>query len=221
MKVAILGPGRMSSAMAGHWARSGHEVLIAGRTPDKVAALVDRLGPPARSVDFGEAVAEADVVLIGARGEGVAWTIEQAGAESFDRKVVIDISGPISRPHYVGDGPSLAEDLQRLIPGAHVVKGFALNRACTWDMEKISFDGHPLSIPLAGDDEGAKTAVSELVRSMGCTPIDFGGLERSRNLEAFAAVLVRLLLEGHDQYEVFNLLVRVPHWEDAGAAQRA
>lgn len=221
MKVAILGPGRMSSAMAGHWARAGHELLIAGRTPEKVDALVEKLGPPARAADFGDAAAAADAVLMGARGDGVAWTVEQAGVANFDGKVVIDISGPIARPHYVGDIPSLAEDLQRLIPRAHVVKGFALNRACTWDMEQISFDGYPLSIPLAGDDERAKAVVSELVRSMGCTPIDFGGLERARNLEAFAAVLVRLLLEGHDQFEVFNLLVRVPDWEVAEAGQRA
>lgn len=151
--------------------------------------------------------------------QGVSWTVDQNGAERFGGEVVIDIGGAIPRPHYLGDVPSLAEELQQLIPGARVVKGFALNRACTWGMDSVSFDGYPLSVPVAGDDPEAKAIVSQLATDLGCTPIDFGGLVRSRNLEAFAAVLVRLLLEGHDQYEVFNLLVRVPDWENEPPAK--
>ncbi|MEU6729383.1 NAD(P)-binding domain-containing protein [Nonomuraea wenchangensis] len=213
MKIAILGPGRMSRALAGHWVKAGHEILIAGRTPDRAEALASELGPSAQVAGFPEATAEGDAVLMGARGEGVEWTLDQAGRRTFDGKVVIDMGGPMARPHYLGDVPSMAEDLQALIPGGRVVKAFNLNRACTWAMEKIVFDGYPLSIPMAGDDPAAKEVVAELITSIGCTPIDFGGLERSRNLEAFAAVLVRLLLEGHDQFEVFNLLIRVPDWE--------
>ncbi|WP_345567188.1 hypothetical protein [Streptomyces plumbiresistens] len=71
----------------------------------------------------------------------------------------------------------MAEELQAEIPDGRVVKAFNLNRACTWGTEKIVFDGYPLSIPIAGDDRAAKTVVAELVTGIGCTPIDFGGLE--------------------------------------------
>ena len=213
MKVGILGPGLMASALAGHWSRSGHELLIAGRTPHKANELAASLGQPARSTGFTEAVTAADAVLIGARGEGVAWTLDQAGRDSFAGKVVIDMAGPVSRPHYTGEVPSLAEELQAEIPDARVVKDFNLNRACTWAMEPILFDGYPLTVPMAGDDPAAKALVAELVKGIGCNPLDFGALVRARNLEAFAALLVRLLLEGHDQFTAFNLLVRVPDWE--------
>ena len=141
-----------------------------------------------------------DAVLMEVRSDGAARTIAQAGA------------GPVARQHYLGNQPSIAEELQARIPTAHVVKAFNLNRACAWAMDELAFDGHPLSIPMAGDDAAAKEVVAELIRSIGCTPIDFGGLEHSRDLEPFAAVLIRLLLERHDQFEVFNLLIRVPEW---------
>lgn len=220
MKVGILGPGAMSSALAGHWVNAGHELLIAGRNQQKAESLAASLGHLAQVTTFAEATAHADAVLMGVRSEAAAWTIEQAGPEHFDGKVVIDIGGPVARRHYLGDAPSIAEELQAQIPTAHVVKAFNLNRACTWAMDKIIFDGHPLSVPMAGDDAVAKDVVAELIRSMGCTPIDFGGLDRSRNLEAFAAVLIRLLLEGHDQFEVFNLLIRVPEWGGITLASR-
>jgi hypothetical protein len=213
MKIGILGPGKMSEALSRHWADAGHELLIAGRTRQKAESLAGTLGPSAQVTTFSEATAQADAVLMGARGEGVSWTIDQAGREQFDGKVVIDMGGPMRRPHYLGDVPSMAEELQAELPGARVVKAFNLNRACVWGMEKIVFDGYPLSVPIAGDDVAAKDVVAGLVRAIGCTPVNFGGLDRSRNLEAFAAVLVRLLLEGHDQFEVFNLLIRVPNWE--------
>lgn len=213
MKVGILGPGHMASALAGHWSRSGHELLIAGRTTQKARDLAAGLGPCARVADFAEAVTAADAVLMGARGEGVSWTLDRAGRDSFAGKVVIDMGGPVSRPHYSGDVLSLAEELQAEIPDARVVKAFNLNRACTWAMDPILFDGYPLTVPMAGDDPAAKAVVSELVKGIGCNPLDVGALVRARNLEAFAAFLVRLLLEGHDQFTVFNLLVRVPGWE--------
>ena len=213
MKVGILGPGHMASALAGHWSRSGHELLIAGRTSHKAQELAAALGPCARAAGFAEAVRAADAVLMGARGEGVPWTLDQAGRDSFAGKVVVDMGGPVSRPHYSGDVPSLAEELQAEIPDARVVKAFNLNRACTWAMDPILFDGYPLTVPMAGDDPAAKAVVSELVEGIGCNPLDVGALVRARNLEAFAAFLVRLLLEGHDQFTVFNLLVRVPGWE--------
>jgi 8-hydroxy-5-deazaflavin:NADPH oxidoreductase len=219
IKIGILGPGEMASALAGHWVRSGHELLIAGRTPHRAEALASSLGKSARTAGFTEAVTTSDVVLIGVRSEGVCWTLDQAGRDSFAGKVVIDMSGPVHRPHYVGETPSLAEELQAEIPDARVVKAFNLNRACTWAMEPILFDGYPLIVPMAGDDPVAKSVVSELVKGIGCNPIDAGELVRARNLEAFAAFLVRLLLEGHDQFTVFNLLVRVPNWEGGAPPQ--
>jgi predicted dinucleotide-binding enzyme len=43
--------------------------------------------------------------------------------------------------------------------------------------------GQPLDVFLAGDDEGAKETVAQLVREGGLRAIDTGPLERARQLE--------------------------------------
>ena len=43
--------------------------------------------------------------------------------------------------------------------------------------------GQPLDVFIAGDDEGAKETVAQLVRAGGLRAIDVGPLERARQLE--------------------------------------
>ncbi|HEX8005495.1 MAG TPA: hypothetical protein VF482_03610 [Trebonia sp.] len=68
---------------------------------------------------------------------------------------------------------------------------------------KTVFDGRPLAIPFAGDDEG-KGAVSRLISDLGCDPLDAGDLRQARRLEAMAIVIIRLLFSGYDPYSVFT-----------------
>ena len=39
MKIGILGTGRMAKALAGKWIAAGHDICIAGRTPNKAEAM--------------------------------------------------------------------------------------------------------------------------------------------------------------------------------------
>jgi 3-hydroxyisobutyrate dehydrogenase-like beta-hydroxyacid dehydrogenase len=64
MRVAVIGTGRMGSAMARALARAGHDLVLHNRTPDRAAALAGELGGSARTAaTAAEAAAEADVVL--------------------------------------------------------------------------------------------------------------------------------------------------------------
>ena len=65
MKIGVIGAGNMSSALGSRWAAAGHELLIAGRTPEKAQALAGELG--ARSGSLREAAAFGDVVFVGIR----------------------------------------------------------------------------------------------------------------------------------------------------------
>jgi predicted dinucleotide-binding enzyme len=49
--------------------------------------------------------------------------------------------------------------------------------------------GQPLDVLIAGDDEGAKKTVAELVRAGGLNAIDAGPLKRARELEALGFLL--------------------------------
>ena len=63
-RVAVVGTGRMGSAMARALARAGHELVLHNRTADRAEALARELGGRARAARTpAEAAAEADVVL--------------------------------------------------------------------------------------------------------------------------------------------------------------
>jgi predicted dinucleotide-binding enzyme len=54
--------------------------------------------------------------------------------------------------------------------------------------------GQPLDVLIAGDDEGAKDAVSTLARDGGLNPIDAGPGHRARELEALG--LLHMSVQG-------------------------
>lgn len=45
MKIGIIGTGKIGGALAEHWAKAGHELVISSRHPDHLKALAERLGP--------------------------------------------------------------------------------------------------------------------------------------------------------------------------------
>jgi 3-hydroxyisobutyrate dehydrogenase-like beta-hydroxyacid dehydrogenase len=63
-RVAVVGTGRMGSAMARALARAGHELVLHNRTPDRAGALAMELGGTAATAATpAQAAAGADVVL--------------------------------------------------------------------------------------------------------------------------------------------------------------
>ncbi len=71
---------------------------------------------------------------------------------------------------------------------------------------KVWGDGRPLAVPIAADDRAAADVVGKLVRLVGGGPVDDGVLEQARNLEAMAAIVIRLLFGGAPETTVFNLV---------------
>ncbi|MDL4814478.1 NADPH-dependent F420 reductase [Actinomadura opuntiae] len=203
MKIGVLGAGAMTEALAAGWVRAGHDVLIGGRTPAKAEALAGRVG--ARSGTLRDAAEFGDAVLVAVRREGLADTIAAAGG-ALAGKPVIDCGNAVDTADFsqvtYRDGASMAEEIARLAPGAHVVKAFNQAHASVWAMTPPAFDGRPLAVPFAGDEE-AKPAARTLITALGAEPLDAGDLRQARNLEAMAIVVIRLLFSGHDPHSVF------------------
>lgn len=100
------------------------------------------------------------------------------------------------------EGKSLVEQAQYLAPGSHVVKAFNQAHAKVWQLTPPGFDGRPLAVPYAGDDEG-KDIARQLISDLGAEPLDAGDLTQAWHLEAMAIVIIRLLFSGYDPYSVF------------------
>jgi predicted dinucleotide-binding enzyme len=206
-RIAILGTGHMSRALAPHWRDPQRHLIVAGRTPAHVEQLAGDI--EAVTADWRVAVAAADVVLLGVHWAGIDDMLTMAGADegSFADKVLVDCGNPVEIEGFTlmpTFGRSLAQHVQQRT-GGRVVKAFNLCHAGVWQRVP-DYGGTPLRVPIAGDDEGAKRVVGELVADVGAEPVDVGGLDQAAHLEAMAAVVIRLLFGGADPSTTFNLV---------------
>jgi predicted dinucleotide-binding enzyme len=205
MRIGVLGAGRMSEALVPHWVEAGHSVVVGGRTPERAQALADRVGALAGTLR--EAARFGEVVLLAVRYAGIDTTLRESGAldGSVRGKVLIDCNNAVELDRYTlvtPPGTSLAEQIAERT-GANVVKAFNQVHFHVWT-RRARFNGSPLVVPIAGAED-AKQAVSTLVRDAGGEPCDAGGLEQAHNLEAMAAVIIRLLFNGADPLTAFQL----------------
>ena len=204
MRIGTLGNGNMADALATHWVRAGHEVLVGGRDERKAAVLAGRLGAGARHGGLRAAAEFGEVVLV-ALPYGVGQEVVRELAGPLDGKTLVDCSNPVG-PGFAlltddgqGQGRSAAVRLAEAAPGARVVKAFNLCHEDVWRMDPPVFDGRPLAVPVCGDDPTALEHAHRLVRDTGCEPVSGGGLARAGLLEATAALFIGLWVgEGAD-----------------------
>ncbi|MEU9665589.1 NAD(P)-binding domain-containing protein [Streptomyces bobili] len=184
MRIGILGTGQMADALGTQWRRAGHEVRTGGRA-----------GGLREAAEFG-----TDAVLLALPYAAVAEVAGGLG-EALRGRALIDCTNPVG-PGFrllTGGGPAGAERIAAAAPAAHVVKAFNLCHVDVWRLTPPVFDGRPLAVPLCGDDPVALDVVRDLVRDLGCEPLDAGGLDRAGLLEATAALLIGLWVgEGAD-----------------------
>jgi hypothetical protein len=184
MRVAIIGAGNVGGAIARAVKEAGHDVVVTGRSMDKVDALGRELGVGTAGSNR-EAVEGADVVVLAAFFDGIEEILAEVGG-ALDGKVVIDTSNPV-KPDMSGprfEGTSGAEVIQERVPGARVVKAF--NTIFASKQGEPFVDGTPLDGLVAADDAEAKRVALELLAKIGYRPIDAGPLSAARSLEAMA-----------------------------------
>src|SRR6185503_14696905 len=129
----------------------------------------------------------------------------------FAGKVAIDTTNPLD--HGQGFPPGLAiqgndsggETLQRSIPDAKVVKAFNIvNSGLMFRPDMV--DGPP-DMYIAGNDAGAKAAVTKVLNDFGWPKVvDFGGIAASRWLEALCIVWVYACAASGSWRQAFRLL---------------
>ncbi|WP_063130791.1 NADPH-dependent F420 reductase [Nocardia fusca] len=198
MRIAILGTGHLAGALGGCWVRAGHRVTVAGRSPEKAAALARRLGGATRSAPAGQAIRGADAVLLAVPWDAAGAVLAAAGGSGGDLagKPIIDPTNPVE--HGVGvvlgpTGGSNAERIAAAAPGGLVVKGFHLVPSTQWGAA-----GTATTVALCGDDPDALRVVETLVRDAGAEPFVVGSLARARQLEEVAGLFITLAFAGVD-----------------------
>lgn len=174
-KIGIIGDGNVGSALARGLQRSGHEVRAVGKDKEAIRA----------AASWGEVVLLA--VPFGALDE----VVRDAG-ESLAGKTVVDATNALdaNMSLAVGFTTSGAEELQRKVPKARVVKAF--NTVFAQHMDSGRLGDKPLTAFVAADDAEAKKTVLELARGIGFDAVDAGPLKSARLLEPFASFNIQL-----------------------------
>jgi predicted dinucleotide-binding enzyme len=202
MKVGIVGSGPVGRALGKGFASNGHEVKLGSRTPGK-QEFQDWLKTTKGKVSvgtFAEAANHGEIIVLCVLGEATENAINLAGTKNFDGKLVIDTTNPLDLSKgmppglFVGTTDSSGERVQRMLPNAKVVKCFNIVNYRTMANPRMK-EGLP-DMVICGNDEGAKRQVASLLKELGWgEPIDIGGIDGARWLEAYTALWIRMAMK--------------------------
>ena len=188
MKVAIIGAGNVGKALATSITRAGHEVTLSASSPESARDAAAEVGAQAAATNT-DAVRDAEVVILAVPFVGAGADVAAELRDAVDGKTIIDVTNPL-KADYSGlatEGISAAEEFQKLLPAARVVKAFNTIFASNQASPSTDIDGF-----VAGDDDKAKQRVISLVESIGFSPVDVGPLRAARHLEGMAWINIGL-----------------------------
>ncbi|MEN3305931.1 MAG: 8-hydroxy-5-deazaflavin:NADPH oxidoreductase [Micromonosporaceae bacterium] len=177
--VGFIGSGRIGGTVARLAVAAGYRVVLSNsRGPETLKDLVEELGPQARAATAAEAAAAGDLVVVSIplRAYG------EVPAQPLAGKVVMDTNNYYAQRDghlaELDDGSSTSSELlQRHLVGSRVVKVF--NNIFFKHLTSLARPaGGPgrSALPIAGDDPGAKAAVTAFLDAIGFDAVDAGPL---------------------------------------------
>ena len=183
MKIAIIGKGNVGNALRSGLSRK-HEIKFGHRDPAE---------PVADAAKWGE-------VIILAVPHNSANDAIEAIRPYADGKTVIDVINAVgsNMDLAISCTTSSAEETQKKLPKAHVVKAFNTVFAPNQSTGKVG--NQQLTAFIAGDDLEAKQTVAQLTHDIGFDPVDCGSLKAARYLEAMGILIINLAYD----YEMGN-----------------
>ena len=176
MKIGIVGKGNVGKALFKGLEGKGHDIRFGLREPRGSVADVAKW---------------SDVVIL-----AVPWTahkdVAKEAGTTLDGKTVVDVSNVLtpSLELAIGLTTSGAEELQKLLPKALIVKAF--NTIFAANMSAGRLHDACLTVFVAGDDARSKEDVGRIARDIGFDVVDAGPLKSARYLEPMGMLNITL-----------------------------
>jgi len=183
MNIGIIGAGNIGGNLTRRFQELGHKVFVANsRGPETLADLAEETGATPVTVD--EAARSGDVVIVTIPMKNIPDLPRDLFAGVSDDVVVVDTGNyyPQQRDGRIAgieDGMIESRWVSQQV-GRPVVKAF--NNIYAEHLLKLGKRaGSPgrIALPVAGDDERAKSIVLKLVDELGFDGVDAGGLDDS------------------------------------------
>jgi 8-hydroxy-5-deazaflavin:NADPH oxidoreductase len=193
---AVIGVGKLGSAVARHLVAGDELVVLAAQDEAHAVGLAHELGPGAEAALVEDAIEVADVVLALWLDQIKELVREQA--HLLGNKVVVDPSNPLGfdengqMQRTLPDDQSAGSIVSGLLPeSAHYVKAFGTLGA---DSLASSANREPRRVALfyATDDGIAAGTIERLIRAAGFDPVKVGG----------AAAALRIEMPGGDLHQM-------------------
>ncbi|KAM4601391.1 metalloreductase STEAP4-like [Polymixia lowei] len=178
--LCIFGTGDLGRSLGQRLVQTGYGVTYGSRRP----ASCGPLPRGTQVLSHAAAAQSANVVFICVHREH--YDFLETLAPHLRGKVLVDVSNNSKKDLYP---EANAEYLQRLVPGASVVKAF--NTISAWALQNGPSDANR-QVYLCGDRAEAKQAVAELATKLGLSVLDRGCLSAARELEDFPLQLFPL-----------------------------
>jgi 8-hydroxy-5-deazaflavin:NADPH oxidoreductase len=203
MRIGILGTGVVGKTLATKLAKLGNDVKMGSRKAagEKATGWVKETGAKSSEGTFADAAAHGEIVFNCTAGTGSLEALRAAGAKNLEGKTLVDVSNPLDfskgmPPTFtVCDTDSLAEQIQREFPTAHVVKSLNTVTAAVMVEPSIIPGVHDMFV--SGNDAKAKAQVINLLKTgFGWKEvIDLGDLKAARAQEMHLALWARLYMK--------------------------
>jgi predicted dinucleotide-binding enzyme len=185
LKIGVIGTGNIGGALATHWAKAGHELLISSRHPEELQELARSLGPKVRVGTPRDAAEFGDVILL---------SVPYAATPQIGRELTKPLAGKVvidtGNPYPQRDG-AMADEARRkgtgissaeFLPGVRLVRAF--NAISTANLRSLgNHQPQRYGIPLAADDREATEIASRLISDAGFEPVLVGPLARAREFD--------------------------------------
>ena len=179
MNYAIIGSGKVGSALAHLFTRAGIAVSIANtRGPETIRPLVEALGDTVTAATVEDAL-DADVIFL---------AIPFVAVEAFARvhadwsgKIVIDATNAYGVSPEVMAGRLSSDIVAKAVPGASVVKAFNQLPAGVLARDPAQDGGRRVVFVSSNEDE-ASTTIKGLAEQLGFSPILVGRIDEGGRL---------------------------------------
>jgi len=184
--IGLIGAGHIGSQIARLAVANGYDVVISNsRGPETHSNFVAELGPRARAATVAEAARSGDIVVVTIPLKNYATV----PVEPLAGKIVIDTNNYYPQrdghiPELDNESSTTSELLQNHLRASKVVKAFNHIYA-----HELTTHGQPpgtknrRALVIAGDDSGAKAAVTHLLDRFGFDTVDAGPLREGWRIQ--------------------------------------
>ncbi len=196
-KIAVFGTGMVGNTIGSKLIQLGYQVIMGSRTAanEKAAEWVNASGANALQGTFADAAKFSEIIFNCTKGEMAIEVMRQAGVENLAGKIIIDVSNPLDFSNgmpptlipSLANTNSLGEEIQKLLPLAHVVK--TLNIVNCEVMVDAAKCGGDATMFIAGNNIEAKKEVEKILQQFKWKDIiDLGNIKHSRSTEMMLPV---------------------------------